>query len=157
MTVLRNEVFAKIPDQCLRIYAVWQPVLASDSLDKLPEATALLGQDPRAVQYWDPRGEIGRRFAKALDLPLTTPAWDVYLLYPPQTRWRPGVPLPTFWMHQLGFPLWSDAAKRFGNMRLDGVRFREQVQRLLGAVASHLAPLNLGYFRSREIFVGVRG
>lgn len=38
-------------------------------------------------------------------LGLHGPAWDVYLLYPPGTRWEDhDLPVPTLWMRQLSDP-----------------------------------------------------
>lgn len=128
---MRDEVFNKIPDPGLRIYAVWQPILPRDAAEELPQATALLAHDARVLQFWDPRAEIGRRFSRALGLPMTTPAWDVYLLYPPGTRWTGQAPTPAFWMHQLGFPPWSKGGEQFSKLRLDGERFRQEVEKLL--------------------------
>jgi hypothetical protein len=154
VTVLHDEVFSRIPDKRIRVYAVWQPILSSDSADALAESTAPLAQDSRVLQYWDPHAQIGRLFSRALNLPMKTPAWDVYLLYAPETRWESEVPLPAFWMHQLGFPPWSDAAKRLGNQRLDGTKFREAVEHLLQNLKSEAAPepppASRGYLRSPD-------
>ncbi len=146
MTVVRDEVLAQISDPRLRVYVVWLPVLRSDGPEALPRATALLAGDSRVIQYWDPSSEIGRRFAPVLQLPPPMTAWDAYLLYPPQTRWESSPPAPAFWMHQLSFPPWSAAGRQFGNLRLDGRRFREQLL-WLKPQASSLKPqasLNCG-------------
>ncbi len=135
MTVLRHEVFTKLPADRLRIYAVWEPILPSDNAARLDDGLPLLASDPRASQYWDPRSEIGRLFVRALDLPMTTPAWDVYLLYGPGDLWKSAPPQPAFWMHQIDFLPFSDAARRFAKQRLDGARFRSEVEKLLAANA----------------------
>ena len=129
---MRDQVLAKIPNGRLRVYVVWLPVLPKDNVESLPAATRLLAGEPRASQYWDPSGEIGRRFARLLQLPVFKTAWDVYLLYPPQTRWDSAPPAPAFWMHQLSFPPFSGAAKQFGDKWLDGARFREQLEKVAG-------------------------
>jgi len=134
VTVIRDQVLAKIPGPRLRIYAVWLPILRTDEDDKVPEATSILAAEARASQYWDPSGESGRRFARTLDLPLKTPAWDVYLLYAPKTRWEAAPPPPVFWMHQLSFMPFTEAWRRFGKKRLDGARFREEVEKLIATL-----------------------
>jgi hypothetical protein len=131
VTVLRDDVFRKISDPQIRAYVVWEPILRSDGVEALPDATSIISSDSRAVQYWDPAAEVGKRFSRSLDLPLKTPAWDIYLLYSPEARWDSEPPQPAFWMHQLGFPPWSDGAKRFGKQWLDGAKFREAVEKLL--------------------------
>lgn len=131
VAVLKDEVLSKIADSRVRVYAVWQPILATDNADELPRAIALLAGDSRVRQYWDPRGEVGKQFARTLDLPLKTPAWDVYLLYRSRDKWENVAPAPAFWMHQLGFAPWSEAGKRFGSLRLDGERFRGEVDKAL--------------------------
>ena len=131
MTVLRYDVFRKIDDPQIRAYVVWEPILRSDSSEALPEATSIISSDSRAVQYWDPGAGVGKSFSRSLELPLKTPAWDIYLLYSPDARWDSEPPQPAFWMHQLGFPPWSDGAKRFGKQWLDGTKFREAVEKLI--------------------------
>ena len=131
MTVIRDQVLAKIPGGRVQVYVVWHPVLPTDNVESLPEAMRLLAAEPRASQYWDPSGEIGRRFARALRLPVFKTAWDVYLIYSPQTRWDSSPPVPAFWMHQLSFAPLSEDAKRFRDSWLDGERFREQLEKQL--------------------------
>ena len=131
MTVLRDDVFRKISDPQLRGYVVWEPILRSDGADALPGATAITGSDSRMMQYWDPAAAVGKTLSSSLELPLKTPAWDIYLLFAPDARWDSEPPQPAFWMHQLGFPPWSDGARRFGKQWLDGGKFREAVEKLL--------------------------
>ena len=134
MTVIRDEVLEKVKNDALKVYVVWEPILPRDRREALPQAVALLAQEPRARQYWDPGAVSGKGYVKVLDLPLKSPVWDTYLLYPPGVRWEEAPPAPAFWMHQISFMPFSAAAKRFGPLRLDGRRFREEVQGLMSKV-----------------------
>jgi len=53
-------------------------------------------------------------------------AWDVYLLYKREARWRDGPPAPGFWMHQM-MGIDPGLAPFF-----DGEVFRKRVRELLG-------------------------
>ena len=66
----------------------------------------------RARQWWDATRMMSRLLAQALGL--HGPAWDVYLLYRPGTRWQAEIPpAPSFWMHQLSDPA-ADPARCLG-------------------------------------------
>lgn len=66
----------------------------------VPDATGLL-PDERVTHYWDGEKNLGEAYKPVLDLDQT--AWDVYLLYPPETDWKAQEPpKPSYWMHQLG-------------------------------------------------------
>ncbi len=66
----------------------------------VPEATRVV-QDTRAKHFWDGNGQLLSGYQQLLGLPV--PAWDIYMVFGPETRWEDGAPpLPTFWMHQLG-------------------------------------------------------
>ena len=93
-------VLRPVPSAELRVYAVWVPVMGEDG-----EATARRAAerftDPRLRHYWDPSGEIGRAFGRALRLPGARAlgeksgfAYDVYLVYPATTRWLDTPPRP---------------------------------------------------------------
>ena len=134
MTVIRDEVLQRVGDPGLKVYVIWEPILPRDRAEALNDSTAAMAQEPRARQYWDPGAVSGKAYRQALDLPLKSAAWDVYMLFPPGVRWDEAPPAPAFWMHQISFMPFSAAAKRFGPLRLDGRRFREEVQGLMSKV-----------------------
>lgn len=82
----------------MKVYAVWLPMVPTDFERTVPKATKLL-PDERVIHYWDGDKKLGAAFDPVLGLDQT--AWDVYLLYPPDTEWKEQPPKPIFWMHQL--------------------------------------------------------
>lgn len=91
----------------------------------VPVATRLVA-DARASHYWDDGGATIRGYQRALELP--EPAWDIYMVYGPMTRWERDLPpMPDFWMHQLGSP----EQPRVNGPYLDLEVFAAQVHALL--------------------------
>ena len=92
-------MLAKTDDPSLKTYVVWVPLSRGMERD-VPKATSEI-PDPRAAHYWDGDGQLVKGYRELLGF--SEPAWDIYLLYGPETRWdseRP--PQPRYWMHQLG-------------------------------------------------------
>ena len=95
-----DAVLSKNPDDRVRAYVVWVPMLYGRERD-VPEASATL-DDPRARHFWDGDGLTVTSFVPVLGVPASRGAWDVYLIYGPNARWDgPTPPAPQFWMHQL--------------------------------------------------------
>lgn len=81
---------------------LWVPMLEGDD-DAAAAEQAGSWPEERVCQWWDGAKELSRLFERSLGL--HSPAWDVYLLYPPGVHWEGDVPpTPTFWMHQLSDP-----------------------------------------------------
>jgi hypothetical protein len=94
-----QDVFGEIGDARLRGYIVWVPKLDGQERN-VPEATHTVA-DPRAGHYWDGNGYLLHAYDRTLGL--GQDAWDVYLLYGPETRWDSSdPPAPAYWMNQLG-------------------------------------------------------
>src|ERR1041385_4595223 len=108
---------AQIPDGRLRVMVIWEPILPKDGLDALDDATAMLKDEWRTTQFWDPTAESGKRIKRQLDLKIVNPAWDIYLLYPPGTKWKSELPTPVFWMHQITFKPGGEDERRYGSLR----------------------------------------
>jgi hypothetical protein len=105
----------------VRVYAVWVPILLSDSYFTVPRATNRL-PDPRVSHYWDGNGKLVRGYAQVLKLDEGKPAWDVYFVFDRDAEWREGVPAPEYWMHQIDL-----APER----TFDGHKLADEVERLL--------------------------
>jgi hypothetical protein len=132
VSVIRDEVMKEIPDGRLRLFVVWEPILPKDGVDALDDSSAMVQDEWRALQFWDPNAESGKRIKKLFDLKIVNPAWDVYMLYPPGVKW--GVkwdaetPAPAYWMHQLTFMPGGADERRYGGLRLDPKKLREEIQ-----------------------------
>jgi len=75
-------------------------MLATESMEAANEREAGFS-DSRVRQFWDPDRIFGKLLSQTLNLKASI-AWDVYLIYPPNTVWDAGLPpTPIFWMHQL--------------------------------------------------------
>ena len=131
MTVIRDDVLAKVKDNRLKVYVLWEPILPKDRAEVLPEVTALLAGESQVRQYWDVGAVAGKGYTKTLDVPLKSALWDAYLLFPPGVTWDSDPPAPSFWMHQLSFLPFTDGDKRFGHLRLDAARFLKEVESVL--------------------------
>ena len=117
---VRHTLVQTTAQHALPSYVVWVPMLNGEQTH-VPEATRVI-QDERAVHFWDGNGQLLSGYQQLLGLPV--PAWDIYMVFGPETRWEDGAPpRPAFWMHQLGDGV--DAP------RLDATVFGEKVQSLL--------------------------
>lgn len=105
----------------MRVYAVWVPILLSDTYYTVPRATRWL-PDRRVSHYWDGEGALVRDYAPVLQLAEGQPAWDVYFVFNRDAEWREGVPAPDYWMHQLDL-----APERL----FDGHKVAAEIERLL--------------------------
>jgi len=86
---VQKQLLAKYPSDSLRVYAVWLPMLWSDSREMWNGTTM---PDPRVTHFWDGEHAIGQWFAKEID-DYEGIAWDAYYLYGPEATWET-VPSP---------------------------------------------------------------
>ena len=93
-----QSVLKNIPDESLRAHIVFLPMYAGDDRSRAQTRTDELS-DKRVTYYWDGDKVTGSEWQKVLGIERT--AWDVYLLYGPNTQWNGSTPAPVFWMHQL--------------------------------------------------------
>jgi hypothetical protein len=85
----------------LAALVAWVPILPPDRAGP-DEGNLGLVTDSRATHFWDSERLLPPLFARVLDLPAETPAWDVYLLYRPSVLWQGDEPpTPYCWQHQL--------------------------------------------------------
>jgi hypothetical protein len=107
----------------LRAYVVWVPMSRGMERD-VPKATSEV-PDSRATHYWDGDGQLIKGYREVLGL--NEPAWDIYLLYPPDARWDGDLPpRPSYWMHQLG----SKRRPRANGPFWDAASFLDRVSQL---------------------------
>lgn len=93
-------VLSNVPDPDLRAYVVWVPTLRGDNQQ---QAAIRSGEfdDSRVRYFWDEQMITGDAWRDALGINRET-AWDVYFLFDDEAVWNLSLPVPEFWMHQLG-------------------------------------------------------
>jgi hypothetical protein len=94
-----QQVLKAVPDDRLRAYIVWLPMIPGDSREWAKTRTAEFS-DKRLSYYWDGERLSGKEWQKVLGL--KSVAWDVYFLYGAANVWDKEPAVPDFWMHQLG-------------------------------------------------------
>ena len=80
---MQSEILERYSSDSLRVYAVWLPMMWSDSREKWDGATM---PDPRVRHYWDGDLIAGKWFADEVET-WRAIAWDVYYLYGPDATW----------------------------------------------------------------------
>lgn len=86
---MQNQLLAQVSSEELRVYAVWLPMLWSDSR-AMWIGTSM--PDPRVMHFWDGEHVIGQWIAKKID-GYEGISWDSYYLYGPNAAWET-VPSP---------------------------------------------------------------
>ncbi len=86
---MQNQVLAQNRSTQLRVYAVWLPMLWSDSR-AMWDGTNM--PDHRVMHFWDGEHLIGQWIAKEID-GYEGISWDSYYLYGPDAKWET-IPLP---------------------------------------------------------------
>lgn len=86
---MQKQLLAQNPSVPLRVYAVWLPMLWSDSR-AMWNGTSM--PDTRVMHFWDGDLEVGQWFAKQVD-GYDGVSWDSYYLYGPDAKWET-VPSP---------------------------------------------------------------
>ncbi len=79
----------RYPSADLRVYAIWLPMLWSDSR-ALWDGRVM--PDPRALHFWDGQRVVGEWFSVQVD-GYEGVSWDAYYLYGPEAVWD-AVPAP---------------------------------------------------------------
>lgn len=89
-------------DTPVRVFAVWQPMLATDFAAPV---TFVLGRmsDRRVQQYWDPDHQLAKRMAADARAPQPEPEccersgilWDLAAVYGREARWDDRMPVAT--------------------------------------------------------------
>jgi hypothetical protein len=119
--VVQTYLMDTIPDDRLRVYVVWGPMLGEEKAEDAKQATAYL-PDPRVTHFWTP----GHGLAEAMEGPLGiagSRAWDTYQVFTPDAQWGEVPPTPAYFMH-VGKPLPEER-------RLNGETLARKVRELL--------------------------
>lgn len=95
--IVERYVLDAIDSKDLAVIVLWEPALKEDSEAKAVAAAGLV-PDPRAVHLWTPDPTLADTFGKAVGVK-SSPAFDLYLLYPAHTNWEEGAPAPVRVMH----------------------------------------------------------
>ena len=115
-----QKVLKNISDDRLRAHVIWLPMFPRDSRDWAKTRSDEFN-DMRVSYYWDGGRLTGQQWQKVLGTKGV--AWDIYLLYGPQSQWDKEPPAPEFWMHQLRGETSAPT--------LDGVTFEARVKEML--------------------------
>jgi hypothetical protein len=92
-------VLKRHPDERLRVFVVWEPILATDTA--VPGTPVLQRMpDSRVQQYWDPNHLVAKQLAKDARPPQPaqeccvrdTILWDLAALYAPGVSWTDQIP-----------------------------------------------------------------
>ena len=81
---MQTHLLAKYQSVQLRVYAIWLPMLWSDSRSMW---NGINMPDSRVMHFWDGEHVIGQWFAKEID-GYEGIAWDSYYLYGPDATWE---------------------------------------------------------------------
>ncbi len=126
--IVQKYVLDTIADPRVKVYVVWEPVQSKDSRSLAETVTSYL-PDARATHFWEAGRAVGTSFKGDLGIK-SFPAWDVFLVFSPESRWGAAPPAPAFFMHNLlGEP---ELPKE---KHLNGVRLAEEIRRQLQGAA----------------------
>ena len=94
------KILKSVTDDRVRAYVVWLPIFGGDFLGESRRLSRSFG-DKRVSYFTDPNSLTGDLWERVLQTKREI-AWDVYLIYGADARWREHEPpMPDFWMHQL--------------------------------------------------------
>jgi hypothetical protein len=99
MGVVQRYVLDEIKAPDLRVYVIWEPVVARDTEETATAASRFMS-DPRVVQFWGENRFAGQAFANALTAG-AAPVWDVFFIFSGGARWETVVPTPSFIMSNM--------------------------------------------------------
>jgi protein-disulfide isomerase len=127
MDDMNKDLLSQTKDARLKTFVVHVPVIGAKAKDVMPAARLL--ENSQVRNYWNASGEFGRALAKAVELKNDKEvvyAWDVWLLYGPDTEWvGTSPPQPKLLMHQL----WKLESTRF--QKLDSKVFAREARALV--------------------------
>lgn len=109
-------LFEAYPEEQLRGFIVWVPMLEADSAESATAEQANI-HDSRIDHWFDANKSAARAWSAIMGL--HGPAWDVYAVHGRDDQWtEDAAPSPRIWMHQLDFDPGVKAADRLDTQRL---------------------------------------
>jgi hypothetical protein len=98
-----EEILKQYPARDVRVFAVWEPMLATDWMRPTTFVLARL-RDRRGAQYWDPEHLLAKRMASDARDPQPKQKcctrngvlWDMAAVYPPGAVWGDAMPSAVF-------------------------------------------------------------
>jgi len=81
---VKNVLLSEYPSTELRVYAIWLPMLVSDSREAWNGNTL---PDPRVIHFWDGERIMGEWVARKVEGHRGV-SWDAYYLYGPAATWE---------------------------------------------------------------------
>jgi hypothetical protein len=123
-----RSVLSDFPKAKVRVAFVWIDMVAGDSRATADSLAASI-RDPRAEHMHDVNKAAGTVIAESLGASGQV-AWDIYLLYPPASRWLDRMPQPLDWAHQLGETELADASRYRSGAALDA-KLHEWMEKLV--------------------------
>ena len=100
-----QSVLSLPPPSDFRLYLLWLPVLAQDTIEAAEDMRVRLPADSRTWHFWDHDLIVSQAYHQVLQFARRQRrhrvAWDLFLLYQAGVVWGDVPPVPDFWMHQL--------------------------------------------------------
>jgi len=90
--IVERYLLDTVDSKDLVVLVLWEQAVKEDSEEKAAAAAALV-PDPRAIHLWMPDPTLADPFGKAAGVK-SSPAVDLYLLYPPHATWGETAPAP---------------------------------------------------------------
>ena len=87
-----GELLREINSQHVRVFVIWEPVLATDFVAPSTAALARI-PDARAAQYWDRKRALSHLLGEHNR---STVVWDHIAVYAPGTLWQDAPPKPIY-------------------------------------------------------------
>ena len=87
-----GQLLREINSHDLRVFVIWEPVLATDFAAPSTAALARI-PDARAAQYWDRKRALSHLLGEH-NRP--TVVWDYIAVYAPGTLWQDALPKPVY-------------------------------------------------------------
>jgi hypothetical protein len=87
-----GQLLREINSQDMRVFVIWEPVLATDFAAPSTAALARI-PDARAAQYWDRKRALSHLLGEHNR---STVVWDYIAVYAPGTLWQDAPPKPVY-------------------------------------------------------------
>lgn len=90
-----GQLLREIDSKDVRVFVIWEPVLATDFAAPSTAALARI-PDPRTAQYWDRKRDLSHLLGEH---DRSTVVWDYIAVYAPKTPWQDAPPKPVYSDH----------------------------------------------------------